>query len=203
MKQRLGLLAVFLVCGPMSSLDAQTPPAAPAPAAPASSSLASKQINASTTNWTVYGNGQTNKRLETDGPKGYPCIRVTVAQKGTNPWDAGAVSPVEKAIGANDTILIAIYLRAPNAKDGETMPLPFIGLSGASSPYPTLVSGPLSITNQWKQYFVGGRAAQAAAAGGAQVSIHLAGDAHVIDFGPVRVFDFGPDVDPARLPKNQ
>lgn len=202
MKKRLGLLAAFLLCGPISSLAAQTPPAAPA--APAKSvNLAEKLINAPGTNWTVYGAGQTNKRLETDGPQGYPCVRATVTQKGANPWDAGAVSPVQKAIAANDTVLIAVYLRAPNAKDGETVPLPFIGLSGASAPYPTLISAPLAITNQWKQYFVGGRAVQAAAAGGAQVSIHLAGDAHVIDLGPIRVFDLGPDFNPAGLPKNQ
>jgi hypothetical protein len=32
--------------------------------------------------------------------------------------------------------------------------------------------------------------------------VHLAGDTHVIDLGPIKVFDFGPDFDPARLPKN-
>ena len=202
MKKRLGLLAFFLVCGPLSNLEAQTPPATPA--APAKSvNLAEKLIKAPDTDWSVYGTGQTNKRLETDGPKGYPCIRVTVTQKGTNPWDAGAVSPIPKPIGANDTMLIVVYLRAPNAKDGEKVPLPFVGLSAAAAPYTTLVSGPVSITNQWQQYYVGGRAAQAAAVGGAQVSIHLAGDAHVIDLGPIRVYDLGPDFNPAGLPKNQ
>lgn len=202
MKTRPGLLAFFIVCGPLSSLEAQTPPATPA--APAKSvSLADKLINTPDTSWNVYGNGQTNKRLETDGPKGYPCIRVTVTQKGANPWDAGAVSPIPKAIGANDTLLVVVYLRAPNAKDGEKVPLPFVGVSTATAPYKTLVSGPVSITNQWQKYYVGGRAAQAAAAGGAQVSIHLAGEAHVIDLGPILVYDLGADFDPARLPKNQ
>lgn len=199
MKKSLGLLLAFLAYGPAY---AQTPPAAPPSSGHASGSLASKLINTPGTNWNVFGTGQTNKRLETDGPQGYPCVRVTVTQKGKNAWDAGAVSPVEKAVAANDTILIVVYLRAPNAKDGETVPLPFVGLSGATAPYATLVSAPLAVTNQWKQYYVGGRAAQAAAAGGSQVSIHLAGDTHVIDLGPIRVFDLG-DVNPAGLPKNQ
>jgi hypothetical protein len=200
MKRSLGLplLTVFVA----GAAAAQTGPA-PAPAAPAKANLADKLINVPDTNWTVYGPGQTNKRLETDGPQGYPCVRVTVTQKGANPWDAGAVSPVAKAVGAGDTVLIAVYLRAPNAKDGETMPLPFVGLSGAAAPYPTLVSAPLTVTNQWKQYFVGGKVASAAGAGGAQVSIHLAGDAHVVDLGPIKVFDLGPNFNPAGLPKNQ
>ncbi|HEY1604317.1 MAG TPA: hypothetical protein VGF77_01815 [Allosphingosinicella sp.] len=201
MRKYPGLLLAVFVLGPAY---AQQPPAAPAaPAAQPADSLATKLINVPGTSWTVYGDGQTNKRLETDGPQGYPCVRVTVAQKGKNPWDAGAVSPVAKAVAANDTLLIAVYMRAPSIRDGETAPMPFIGLSGSAAPYATLVNGPLNLTNQWKQYFIGGRAALAAAAGGAQVSIHLAGDAHVIDLGPIRVFDFGPDVDPARLPKNQ
>ena len=199
MKKCLVLLLAILACGPAV---AQTPAATPPASGQASGGLASKLINTPGTNWNVYGTGQTSKRLETDGPQGYPCVRVTVTQKGKNAWDAGAVSPVTKGVAANDTVLIAVYLRAPNAKDGEMVPLPFVGLSGATAPYPTLVSAPLAITNQWKQYFVGGRAAQAAAEGGTQVSVHLAGDAHVIDLGPIRVFDLG-DVDPARLPKNQ
>jgi hypothetical protein len=204
MKTSLGLLLAFLVSGPVYAQAAQTAPATPAPAAkPAAPSLADKLINTPGSDWNVYGPGETSKKLSTDGPQGYPCVRVTVTQKGANPWDAGAVSPVQKPVAANDTVLIAVYLRAPNAKDGETVPLPFVGLSGSSGTYPTLVSAPIAVTNQWKQYFVGGKAAVAAAAGGSQVSIHLAGDAHVIDLGPVRVFDLGPNFNPAGLPKNQ
>ena len=202
MSKRLAALCLAVFAwGPATAQT--TPPAPAAPAAPAAPDLSSKQINVSGTNWTVYGPGQTNKRLETGGPQNYPAVRVDVTQKGKNPWDVGALSPVTKPIGADDTLLIAVYLRAPNARDGETVSLPFIGLAGAAAPYPTLISAPLSITNAWKQYFVRGRTAQAFAAGGAQASIHLAGDVHVIELGPIRIFDFGPKVDPAQLPKNQ
>src|SRR4051794_5018427 len=184
-KRFAALCLTVLACGPAAAQPAPAPPApsTPAPAAPAAKpavDLSSKLINVPGTVWTVYGPGQTNKRLETDGPKGYPEIRVTVAKKGANPWDAGAVSPVAKPIAAGDTVLVAVYLRAPDARDGETVALPFVGLTGAAAPYPTIASAPVAITNQWKQYFASGKAAQAFAAGGAQASIHLAGDAHVI-----------------------
>jgi hypothetical protein len=206
-KRLVALCLAVLACGPAAAqaAPAQPTPSQPAPAAPAAApanDLSSKLINVPGTNWTVYGPGQANKRLETDGPKGYPEIRVTVAQKGKNPWDAGAVSPIAKPIAAGDTLLVAIYLRAPDAREGETVPLPFIGLTGAAAPYPTIASAPVAVTNQWKVFFATGKATQAFAAGGAQASIHLAGDAHVIDLGPIRIFDFGPDMDPARLPKN-
>src|SRR4051812_22745938 len=204
MSKRLAALclAVFV-----SSLAAAEPAPAPAPApgqaAPAAAAPANdinqKLINVFGTNWTVYGPGQTNKRLETDGPKGYPAIRVTVTQKGKNPRDVGAVSPVAKPIAAGDVVLVAVYLRAPEARDGETVPLPSVGLIGAAAPYPTIASAPVAVTNQWKLFFASGKAVQAFAAGGAQASIHLAGDVHVVDLGPIKIFDFGPDMDPARL----
>jgi hypothetical protein len=199
MKAKLFLL---LLSAAASAAIAQPPAAAPAPAAPAGG-LATKLINVPGTVWTVYGTAQTSKRLETEGPQNYPMVRATITQKGANPWDAGAVSPVPKPIAAGDTVLIAVYLRAPNATEGQPVTLPFVGLSGSAAPYATLVSDHVAITNQWKQYFVGGKATQAAAANGAQVSVHLASAAQVIDLGPIRVFDLGPDVDPARLPKNQ
>lgn len=198
------LAATMCASAAVAQTGSGTAPAAPAtPAAPAPLDLKSKLINAPGTTWNIYGAGQTNQRLETAGPQGYPCVRVTVTQKGTNAWDVGAGSPVTKAIAAGDTLLIAVYLRAPNAKDGETVPLPFVGLNGPAPTYAALVNSPVVLTNQWKQFFIGGRATQAAAAAAAQVSIHLAGDVHVIDLGPIRVFDLGPDIDPARLPKNQ
>jgi hypothetical protein len=199
-KMKTRLVVLFLTILATGAAEAQT--AAP-PAPPAANDLASKLINVPDTNWTVYGPGQTSKRLEKDGPKGYPAIRVSVTRKGKNAWDAGAVSPIPKAIGVGDVLFVAVYLRAPEAKDGETIPLPFIGLTGATAPYPTIASDHVAVTNQWKRFFASGKAAQAFAAGGAQASIHLAGDTHVVDLGPILVYDLGPDFNPARLPKNQ
>src|SRR4051794_37788950 len=98
-KRLVALGLTLLACGPAAAQT--TPPAAAAPAAPAAhaaSDLASKLINVPGTTWTVYGPGQTNKRLETGGPQNYPAVHVAVTQKGKNAWDVGAVSPVAKPI---------------------------------------------------------------------------------------------------------
>ena len=175
------------------------PPAAPAPAA---SSLDSKLINVPGTDWNVYGPNQSAKRLEKEGPKGYPAIRVIVSKPGRNAWDAGAVSVVPKPVAAGDAVLVAVYLRAPELKDGETLELPLVGATGASAPYPAIAGEKAVLTNQWKLYFASGKAPQAFAAGGVQATVHLAGARQVIDLGPLRVYDFGPDMDLKRLPHN-
>lgn len=173
------------------------------PAAPASAGLNDKMINNPLAPWNVYGPNQTSKVLDRDGPKNYPATRVTVSAKGANAWDAGSTMPIPKPIAAGDVIFIAVYLRAPNAQDGETVAMPFLGLTGSTPPYTNVASDRAAITNQWAQYYAVGTAGQVFPAGGTQATVHLAGDKHVIDIGPIRVFDLGPGADTSRLPRNQ
>ena len=174
-------------------------------AAPQSAgSLTDKLINQpGTAPWYTFGAGQTTEALPNGGPQGYPATRVTVAAKGANPWDAGAVSPIVKPIAARDTLLVAVYLRAPMLKDGETTPISYFGLGQSAAPYAMIVTGSANVTNQWKLFYASGKAEKAYPADGVSVGVHLAADKHVVDLGPVKVFDLGPDFDPARLPKNQ
>lgn len=164
--------------------------------------LNSKLINTPDSSWNVYGPGQTNKRLESDGPKGYPAYEVTVTQVGEHPWDAGAVSVVPKAVHAGDVILVAAYLRAPQLPDGATEELPLIGATGASPPYVAVAGAPARVSNQWKVFFATGTVPQDLPANGMQATVHLASAKHVIELGPVKVYDFGPGFDVNRLPHN-
>lgn len=202
MKGTILIVSAALAVSAISTAAAQT--AAPAPAKPAASTgLNDKMINNPITPWNAYGPGQTAVVLDKEGPKGYPMTRVTVTAKGANAWDAGVIMPLPKAIAAGDVLYLAVYLRAPNLKDGETMPLPFIGITTSGPPYANLAGDHAAITNQWAQYYATGSAAQALAAGGAQATVHLAGDKHVVDVGPIRVFDLGPGFDTSHLPRNQ
>lgn len=182
--------------------SATTGQTAPPPAPAAGGGLNAKMINNPIAPWNAYGVNQKSVVLDRDGPQGYPATRVTITAKGANAWDAGVVMPVPKEIAAGDVIYIAVFLRAPDAKDGETVPMPFLGVTGATPPYTALATDHAAITNQWAQYYAVGTARQAYPAGGAQATVHLAGDKQVIDVGPVRVFDLGPGFDTARLPRN-
>lgn len=177
---------------------------APAPAAPAASGggLNDRMINNPLTTWNAYGPNQTSVVLDHDGPKGYPATRVTISAKGANAWDAGVVMPVPKAIPAGHVLYIAVYLRAPEAKPGETVAMPFIGMTSSGPPYVNVISDHAAITGQWAQYYALGRTTQAFPAGGTQATVHLAGAKQVIDVGPIRVFDLGSDFDTSRLPRN-
>lgn len=187
----LALLAALT--GP--GLGAQTTP----PAAPASAN--DRLVNIPGTPWQLYGPGQTGKVDDKGGPQGYPLTQVTVTAVGKNPWDAGANAPLTKPIAAGDLVFVAAYLRAPKLPDGATVTLPVV-VTGATPPYDLVATGAVAVGREWKQVYAVGKAPHAFAAGAAQVGVHLAGAKGVIDLGPARVFDFGPDADPARLPHN-
>lgn len=202
------VLVALLAATPLGA-QTTTPPPAPAtpaapaaPATPAKPSLADRLINVPGAAWSVYGPNQTTQQLEKEGPQGYPATRVTVAAKGANAWDVGASSPIAKPIAAGDVVFVVAYLRAPSLKDGETTPVPMVGAQRATAPYEAIATGNANVTNQWKQYYGVGKAPAAYPAGGANVAVHLSADKHVVDLGPVRVFDLGPDFDANRLPKN-
>jgi len=195
-----GLMIFACAALAASAASAQT---APAPASSAAGKLADKLINQpATATWNVFGASQTNEVMPTGGPQNYPATRVTVSAKGVNPWDAGAVSQLSKPVASGDTLLVAVYLRAPQLKDGETTPITYLGLSEGPPNYPIVLTASVNITNQWKVYYASGKATKAYAPGDITAGVHLAADKHVVDLGPVRVFDLGPDVDPGRLPKN-
>ena len=188
------IIAVLLACC-ASSAAAQSPSAAPF-------DLNSKLINLPDSNWTIYGPGQTSTRLEKGGPKGYPAYQVTVTQIGKNAWDAGAVSIVPKPVHAGDVILVAVYLRAPQLDGNSTEDLPLVGATGASPPYAAVAGAPAKVTNQWQVFFASGTAPQDFPANGVQATVHLASNRHVIELGPVKVYDFGSGFDVRRLPHN-
>lgn len=179
------------------------PPAAAAPSRPAGK-LADKLINdPKTVAWNVYGADQRNEMLAHGGPQDYPALRVSVTAKGANPWDAGASSALDRPVAAGDTVLVALYLRAPKLADGESTPVPYFGVNEGAPPYNIVAKGSANVTNQWKRYYAVGKAGQAFNADSITVGVHLAAARHVLDLGPVLVYDLGPNIDPFRLPTNK
>ena len=167
-----------------------------------SETLIKKVVNQPGTAWTFYGPGLSTKTMKDPDLPGTQFLRATVADKGKNPWDAGAGYDIDRPIKAGDVIFFAIYARAPNLKDGETASLPQMGVCQDSSPYTPIAIGDHQITNQWGVYYVSGKATSAWHRGEAHVALQLAADKQVIDLGPVFVLDLGPDYDINTLPHN-
>jgi hypothetical protein len=167
-----------------------------------SEALIKKAINEPGTAWTFYGPGLTNKVIKDPEIPGGEAVRVTVSKKGANPWDNGALYQVLKPIRTGDVIFFAVYLRAPELKDGETTLMPTMGVTQQDSPYAPIAVTDVRIGNKWGVYYASAKSVTGYPRGQARVSIQIASEKQVIDLGPVFVLNLGPDYDLSTLPHN-
>lgn len=168
---------------------------------PQAGNIFDKAINQPGIGWSLYGPDQKAKEVPAADVPGGHAVRVQVTRKGANPWDTGAFYPTIKPVAAGDTLLAVVYLRAPEAKEGESVPVP-IGAGGADAPYTPIAAETVQVGSAWKRYYAAGVSGAAYAAGKARISIQLAGAKQVIEMGPAFLLDLGQGVDPAKLPKN-
>jgi len=193
------LLPIVLLAAPAAAQTA--PPAKAPPPAGTTGTILDKAINLPGSNWQVYGPNQASKMTKTTGIPGNQAMRVQVTAKGANPWDVGALSPIQKPVGAGDVLLVAVYARAPDLGEGQTTPIT-ITATATAAPYDGIAQGDATVAREWKLYYAAGKAGRAFAANTARVSVQLAAAKHVVELGPVFVLDFGPNADPAKLPHN-
>ncbi|WP_322963981.1 hypothetical protein [Sphingomonas fuzhouensis] len=172
-----------------------------APSAAAQPSIFDKAVNAPGIGWSPYGPNQSAKQVPAPDVPGGNAVQVKVTAAGANPWDSGVTYPTIKPIAAGDTLMTMIFLRAPNAPEGQTVSIP-VAMGGAEPPYTPIASEPVQVGSTWKRYYVTGVAGQAFAAGKANISVQLAGAKQVIEVGPAFLLDLGPNFDRSKLPHN-
>jgi len=164
--------------------------------------LMKKAINAVGTAYALYGQGITQKPIKDAAIPGGRFVRVDVSSKASHPWDVGAQYAVDKPIKPGDVVFFAVYLRAPNLKDGETALVPGTGVGQAEAPYASIATLDAHVTNQWNVYYASAKTTSGWARGQARAALQLGADKQVIDLGPLIVLDLGPDYDLATLPHN-
>ncbi|HEY5807832.1 MAG TPA: hypothetical protein VIT67_07680 [Povalibacter sp.] len=148
-------------------------------------------INTPGVNYSLYGPA-TSKTIKDKTVQGGQALRVKIPQAGPDDWTVGASSPIGKSIAENDVIVVAFWARAPELKDGESMPLAYVGVSLSKEPYTQIVKGSATLTNQWQLHNVQSRANGSFEKGQTNVSMHLGARQGVIDLGPIFVLDLGP-----------
>jgi hypothetical protein len=189
-----GLVTGLLVVMPVAAAMAQTPPAA-------GGSIFDKAVNAPGIGWSVYGPNQTARQVPAAEVPGGAAVRVQVNHAGAHPWDVGAGYPTIKPIAAGDTLLVMVYLRAPDAKPDAGASVP-IGAIEADPPFTSIAGETVKVGSGWKRYFAAGVASKAMAPGKARISLQLAGAKQVVEVGPAFLLDLGPGFDVAKLPHN-
>ena len=119
------------------------------------------------------------------------------ANKGANPWDVQASSPVAGAINQGDVIMLIYYARAAEPAEGGSKLTARIQMN--SAPYTSVMDLTSDIGGEWKPHCKHAVSTGTLAEKKGNVSIHLATAKQVIELGPVFVFNFGPGYDEKSL----
>jgi hypothetical protein len=119
------------------------------------------------------------------------------ANKGNNPWDVQANSPVAGAINQGDVIMLMYYARAAEPAEGGSKLTARVQLN--SPPWTPVMDMTSDVTTEWKTHCAHRVASSTLGEKAGVVSIHLATAKQVIELGPVFVFNFGPGYDERAL----
>jgi hypothetical protein len=138
---------------------------------------------------TVYGASGTV--VDDTKVAGGKALRIEVAAKGANSWDAGVSSPIKAAVKAGDALVLKFWARLESNENGSTSTLPWNAVSLASPPWTSVLGGPAEIGPEWKQFEVRGTADKDYPAGSLGAGFQLATAKQVVELGPVEVVDVG------------
>ena len=167
--------------------------AAPAAAQEAEDAIVDKIINlpppaAHVVNGLV-GKPKVRKDESVQGGKS---LRIPVPGKGADPWSVSLSNPIEKAVKAGDSIVLAFWARLEKGPEGAaSATIPYAGVQLAKEPYTAIMTEPVTIGPEWKLHEIRGKAERDYAAGELNVSLHLATAKQTIDVGPVFVLNMG------------
>jgi hypothetical protein len=123
--------------------------------------------------------------------QGGKALRIDVARKGANPWDASIGGPITKPIKAGDKLILVFWARLEKGESGTTTTLPYNAVQLASAPYSTVFTGSADIGPEWKMVQVSGTSDKTYPANSLKVTIQLATARQTVDFGPIVVLDTG------------
>jgi hypothetical protein len=146
--------------------------------------------------WNIQPDKPKPKYFEVKGIPGEHAFRIK-ANKGANPWDVQASSPIAGAINQGDVIMLLYYARAAEPAEGGSSLTARVQLAGP--PYNSVLDTTAKITSEWQYYCAHRIASGTLPEKKGSVSIHLATAKQVIELGPVFVFNFGKGYDEKSL----
>jgi len=121
--------------------------------------------------WSVYGDGQTTEQLPC-AASGRVCLRVALPSAQANPWDVGAVMPLQGGIAKGDKLQALLWARLDTDDPKAKAVVPVLLQLGAP-PYTAVVSGTATLTSKLEPVVIGGVAAQDFAPGSVNLALQL------------------------------
>lgn len=154
-------------------------------------------------NWNTWGLASPPTPQAAQGVTGGKALSIDVRRAG-DPWSVGAVMTNTGAIKNGDVLLLGVWVRAATLPDDQTTTrIPLMLLEGAADPKPVLARATdVAVGPEWTMIYASGVAEADFAPGQTSIILQMGQARHRLELGPALLFDFGPDYDRARLPRN-
>lgn len=121
--------------------------------------------------------------------------------KGKNPWDAGVFNKLGAPIKKGDVIYMAFFVKATALPDGATTTMiKSAGVQQDGEPYTEIMSKDIVVTSQWESFAIAGTANADYDEQETQAAFQVATGEQTFAFGPLYIFNLGPNIDPTSLP---
>jgi len=154
-------------------------------------------------NWNTWGLASPPTPQTAPGVTGGQALSIDVRRAG-DPWSAGAVMTNTGAIKSGDVLLLGVWVRAAALPADQTITrIPLLLLEGSAEPKPVLArASDVAIGPDWTMIYASGVAEADFAPGQTSIILQMGQARHRLELGPALLFNFGPDYDRARLPRN-
>jgi len=123
------------------------------------------------TAWSVYGEGQSSQQVAC-AASGKTCLRVALPAARANPWDIGAVAPLQGGIAKGDKLQALLWARLDTDDPKASAVVPMLLQLGAP-PYTAVVAGQVTLTNKLEAVVIGGVAEESFAAGTVNLALQI------------------------------
>ncbi len=141
--------------------------------------------------WSVYGQGQKNKRVKTPGIGGGAALQVTSPSALAAAHDIGVNVPLKAGVAPGQAITIAFWARAVSADTPDGNGRVGLRIQMDGPPWSGFGDNILSIGPDWKLHEVKVLANTAIEAGHATLGFQMAAAKQVIEIGQLFVLDMG------------
>jgi len=121
--------------------------------------------------WSVYGDGQSTEQVPC-AATGKVCLRVALASSKPNPWDIGAVAPLQGSIAKGDKLQVVAWARL-DTDDAKAQAVVPVLLQVGAPPYTAVISGSVTLTSKLEAIAISGVAAESFAGGTVNLAMQL------------------------------
>ncbi len=108
---------------------------------------------------------------------------------------------VPHALSKNDTLLLVAWVRTVATRSETNQGTAGLALEQAGAPYTKEIERTTQTDDQWMEYLLPGRLSAAYDANKLRMKVFLAHGRQTIEVAGIRVLNYGPNVDPADLPR--